>query len=250
MSNEIVPRDVRTCNTVQQFFSQQFGVIRTVEADGKVLFVASDVASALGYKNTSEAIKYHCKGVAKRYILTTGGSQEMNVIPEGDIYRLAAKSELPGADAFESWIFDEVIPAIRKTGTYTAPMSSLEIMRNMIDAQIQSEKRMDKLEAKIQAAFEKPAVVDWCKWANDKINYIVESQLLNHQKYRGDLYAELEQTARCNLEARQTQLRKRLRESGHTYKECKAVSKLHVIDADPKLRAIFEGIVKRESARC
>lgn len=137
------------------------------------------------------------------------------------------------------------------------PMSSLEIMRSMLDAQIQSENRLkslesnvDHLEAKIQIAFEKPAVLDWCKWVNDKINLIVESQLLNHQTYRGDLYKELEQTAKCNLEARQTQLRRRMRESGHTVKECKAVSKLHIIDADPKLKAIFEGIVKRESARC
>ena len=119
----------------------------------------------------------------------------------------------------------------------------------MLDAQIQSEKRLDHLEAKIQVAFEKPFIADWCKWANDKINQIVESQLLSHQAYRGDLYKELEQTARCNLEARQTQLRRRMREGGHTYKECKAVSKLHVIEVDPKLRAIFENIVKRESAR-
>ena len=74
-----------------------------------------------------------------------------------------------------------------------------------------------------------------------EVDYFVET--------RGDLYAELEQTARCNLEARQTQLRRRMREAGHTYKECKAVSKLHVIDADVKLKAIFENIVKRESAR-
>jgi phage anti-repressor protein len=130
------------------------------------------------------------------------------------------------------------------------PMSPLEIMRSMLDAQINSEKRIDHLEAKIQVAFEKPMLVDWSKWANDKINIIIESEGLNHQKYRGDLYAELEQTARCNLEARQTQLRRRMRESGHTVKECKDISKLHIINADPKLRSIFETIVRRESARC
>lgn len=66
------------------------------------------------------AIASHCKGALKRGILTNGGEQEMLFIPEGDIYRLAAKSELPGAEAFESWIFDEVLPSIHRTGGYIA----------------------------------------------------------------------------------------------------------------------------------
>jgi hypothetical protein len=106
-----------------------------------------------------------------------------------------------------------------------------------------------RLESKIQTAFEIPAVVDWCRWINDKINAIVMSVGLNHQTYRGDLYTELDQTAHCNLTARQTQLRRRMKEAGHTAKECLSVSKLHVINNDPKLKSIFESIVKRESAR-
>ena len=61
----------------------------------------------------------------KRDTPTISGSQEMNFIPEGDIYRLAAKSELPGADRFERWIFDEVLPSLRRTGTYTLPEAHL-----------------------------------------------------------------------------------------------------------------------------
>lgn len=78
---------------------------------------------------------HHCKGVTKRSVLTRGGNQEINFIPEGDIYRLAAKSELPGADEFESWIFDEVIPSIRKHGGYIAnqeKLSSEEILANAV----------------------------------------------------------------------------------------------------------------------
>ena len=109
-------------NNLPQIFSNpKFGEIRTIDIEGKIYFVASDIAKALGYQNTSEAIKYHCKGVAKCYIPTNGGNQEMNIIPEGDIYRLAAKSELPGAEEFESWIFDEVIPAVFKHGAYMTP---------------------------------------------------------------------------------------------------------------------------------
>jgi prophage antirepressor-like protein len=113
---------------IQIFKNSRFGEVRVTDIDGKTCFAGNDVAKALGYKNPGEAINDHCKGIAKRYILTNGGKQEMNVIPEGDIYRLAAKSELPGAEEFESWIFDEVLPSINRTGAYIArkPLSVSE----------------------------------------------------------------------------------------------------------------------------
>ena len=111
-------------NELQIFSNKQFGEIRTIEIEAKIYFVASDVARALGYKNTRDAILKHCKGVVKRDIPTNGGKQLMNVIPEGDLYRLVTHSELPSAEKFESWIFDEVLPTIRKTGTYSIKQES------------------------------------------------------------------------------------------------------------------------------
>lgn len=108
-------------NELQIFNSSQFGEVRTIQEADKVLFCGSDVAKALGYAKPQNAIAAHCKGALKRGIPTAGGKQTMLFIPEGDIYRLAAKSELPGAEAFESWIFDEVLPSIRKTGEYATP---------------------------------------------------------------------------------------------------------------------------------
>lgn len=109
-------------NKLMIFDNPEFGEIRTIEEDGKVLFCGSDVAKALGYKNPTKAIADHCKGtVERRTNDSLGRQQNMKFIPEGDIYRLAAKSELPGADKFESWIFDEVIPSIRRRGVYMTP---------------------------------------------------------------------------------------------------------------------------------
>lgn len=105
-------------NELQIFKNEKFGEIRTVKENGKVLFCGSDVAKALGYSNPRDALIRHCKGVVKCDTPTTSGKQEMSFITEGDIYRLAAKSKLPGADEFESWIFDQVLPSIRKTGGY------------------------------------------------------------------------------------------------------------------------------------
>lgn len=123
---------------LQIFENPAFGEVRTIEEDGKVLFCGKDIAAALGYSNTRDALSRHCKGVVKRDTLTPGGMQAVAFIPEGDIYRLAAKSELPGAEKFESWIFDEVLPAIRKHGEYKHPRKamtdyqkeSLEIRKN------------------------------------------------------------------------------------------------------------------------
>lgn len=106
---------------IQIFKNEQFGQIRTIDENGKVLFCAKDVAVSLSYKDPTNAIKQHCRGVVKRHLIDELGRKQLaNFIPEGDIYRLAAKSELPGADAFESWIFDEVLPSIRKTGEYVS----------------------------------------------------------------------------------------------------------------------------------
>lgn len=103
---------------LQVFKSNEFGAVRTIEINNKPYFCGSDVAKALGYAIPSKAINTHCKGVSKMEVPTKGGVQEMLFISEGDVYRLIAKSKLPSAEKFESWVFDEVLPSIRKHGTY------------------------------------------------------------------------------------------------------------------------------------
>lgn len=112
-------------NELQIFNSPEFGDIRTVEIDGKPYFVANDVARALGYVETAKAIRTHCKGVSEMDIPSKGGIQCMKVIPEGDIYRLIVRSKLPSAEKFETWVFDEVIPSIRKNGGYIVGQETL-----------------------------------------------------------------------------------------------------------------------------
>ena len=107
-------------NEMMIFKSEEFGEIRTITENDKVLFCGSDTAKALGYKRPNEAISAHCKGTVKRRTLTNGGIQALLFITEGDVYRLIAHSRLPSAERFESWIFDEVLPTIRKTGGYVA----------------------------------------------------------------------------------------------------------------------------------
>ena len=108
------------------FDSMEFGSLRTIEKDREILFCASDVATALGYSNISDAISRHCRSVVKHDTVTTqGNSTAMNFIKEGDVFRLITRSKLPAAEKFEIWVFDTVLPQIRKTGGFI-PMSETD----------------------------------------------------------------------------------------------------------------------------
>ena len=119
------------------FTNDRFGNVRVVMKDDKPYFVGKDVAICLGYVNTVDALKKHCKGVAKCYVPTKGGTQLMSVIPEGDIYRLVFGSELPNAVEFQDWVCDEVLPSIREKGYYSiAPIQDkrASLLMSIIDA--------------------------------------------------------------------------------------------------------------------
>lgn len=103
------------------FNNELFGEIRTVRIENEPYFVATDIAKALEYKDTTNAIKQHCKWVVKHHIphpQSKTKTLEVNIIPEGDMYRLITNSELPSAEKFERWVFDEVLPSIREHGAY------------------------------------------------------------------------------------------------------------------------------------
>lgn len=115
-------------NTAVVPFYFQDQEVRTVILDGEHYWVAKDVADILGYQNTNDAIAKHCKGVAKRYPLqTAGGVQDVRIIHEPDLYRLIVGSKLPAAQKFERWVFEEVLPTLRKTGSYGMSQTTQEL---------------------------------------------------------------------------------------------------------------------------
>ena len=107
-------------NELKIFKNPEFGQLRMIFIDGKQYFMASDVAKALGYVRPNDAVSQHCRATVKHSIPISGKEQEVNFIPEGDVYRLIIRSKLPKAEEFERWVFDEVLPTIRKQGYYTA----------------------------------------------------------------------------------------------------------------------------------
>lgn len=101
-----------------EIFKKDNWKIRSMIIDGKPYFVGNDVARNLGYKSPGDAVTYHCKGIYKINIPSKGGNQETRMISEFDLYRLIMKSKLKTAEKFQDWVFEEVLPSIRKYGMY------------------------------------------------------------------------------------------------------------------------------------
>lgn len=110
-------------NQLKTFNHQQFGNLEVLIINEKEYFPATEVATKLGYADPYKAIKQHTKekGWVNHLVLTNGGRQNKRFIDEGNLYRLITHSKLPQAEKFESWVFDEVLPAIRKHGAYMTP---------------------------------------------------------------------------------------------------------------------------------
>ncbi|MBD5637580.1 phage antirepressor KilAC domain-containing protein [Clostridium botulinum] len=151
---------------IQIFKNSEFGTVRTIEENGKVIFCGTDIASSLGYTNPQKAIKDHCRedGVTFRSVIDNiGRTQQAKFIDEGNLYRLIAHSKLPSAERFEGWVFDEVLPMIRKHGAYITTQKMEEIM-NDPDSWIKlltalKAEREEKESLKVQVTADKPKVV-------------------------------------------------------------------------------------------
>lgn len=124
-------------NKVKIFNSEEFGDVRTVTINGDPWFVGKDVAAALGFTNPRDAISTHVfdedKGVES--IDTLGGKQKMTVINESGLYALVFGSRLKSAQRFKHWVTSEVLPAIRKTGSYQAPQGKELLALAVLEAQ-------------------------------------------------------------------------------------------------------------------
>ena len=119
-------------NRLTIFSNEEFGTIRAIEKDGEPWFVGKDVAEALGFSNTRDAIKRHVddddKGVTKHD--TLGGKQDLAVINESGVYALIFGSKLPRAKEFKHWVTSEVLPSIRKYGVYMTDSKAYDLLHN------------------------------------------------------------------------------------------------------------------------
>lgn len=155
-------------NQLQVFTNEEFGSVRTVTIDDEPWFVGKDAASALGYKDTSDALKKHVDSDDKlsRRFADSGQNRDMYIINESGLYSLILSSKLPSAKKFKHWITTEVIPSIRKHGVYMtdnlldAVLDNPEVMREVIERLKADKNKNAELERQLRAALPKAVYFD------------------------------------------------------------------------------------------
>lgn len=242
-----------------QVFRYQGNEVRTVEVNGEPWFVLKDVCAVLGIGNSRmvfDRLDSDEKGVSQ--IDTPGGLQNVNIVNESGLYNVLLRSDKPEAKPLRKWVTSEVLPSIRKTGSYNQkPLSPVEMFAMQAQINLEQERRLKAVEQKqavldgVMDVMAAPMLAEdgWQEKAQKAINTAVERFQTNHQTFRAELYEDVERVGHVDLETRQTRLRKRMKNAGATATECKGVSKLHVIARDLKLRPVFETLLKQKVIR-
>lgn len=149
-------------NELQIFQNKEFGEVRSLVINNEPWFVGKDVAEALGYKNSKNAVPTHVDEEDKlsTQIEYTGQKRNVTVINESGLYSLILSSKLPNAKKFKRWVTSEVLPTLRKTGSYTkVPTDPRELLMLTIKAHEQTTQRVDVLEEKV-SSLEKSTTID------------------------------------------------------------------------------------------
>lgn len=180
-----------------------FGKVRMFVQDGKTWFCGTDIATSLGYSNSRDAIARHCKSngvVIHDVIDSLGRTQQMKFINEGNIYRLTAKSQMPKADEFESWIFDDVVPSVINTGSYSI-QSQYNISQSFSEAlqlaadqakQIEEQQKViEQKDAKIAKIQPKADFADAAFEVEGKVDIGMSAKILNLGFGRNTLFDKL-----------------------------------------------------------
>ena len=154
---------------LQVFNSTEFGSVRTAIVNGEVMFVGKDVADILGYQNGSRDITRHVDEEDRHKVMLFDGNQDKEtiIINESGLYSLILSSKMPNARKFKRWVTSEVLPAIRKTGSYQKPMSQVEMMRIQLGMIDNHEERIAELEQNMTIDYAQQQAL------GEAVNYVV-----------------------------------------------------------------------------
>lgn len=242
-------------NELTVFQNPEFGEVRTLERDGEPWFSLRDICNALHIGNVTDTTN-RLDGDefdSIEVVNSIGRTQKMVFINESGLYSVIMRSDKPEAKKFRKWVTSEVLPAIRKTGSYQAkPMSIAENLAAQAQLLVEQEKRIARIEQRVDhalTAIARPQADNWIADMKDSIHAYCEAKGLSETAGRGRLYAALDSEANCNTDRRLSELRRRQKKAGVRYKDYMALTKLDAIAADKQLRVAFEGIVARETAR-
>lgn len=247
-----------------QVWNYESSEIRTVQVNGEVMFVGKDVADILGYQNGSRDINRHVEEEDRCKIMIFDGRQDKEtiVINESGLYSLILSSNLPNAKQFKRWVTSEVLPSIRKHGSYSvqsqfADLSpQLQVLIQMETRQKQIEARQAEqatalagLEQKLQNTCEVIAL-DKTAWRKDSEHLINKIARATGDGYGGirlvyeEIYRSIESRAGVSLNTRLTNKRNRMAGEGVCKSKRDRLTRVDIIAEDKKLIEIYVAIVK------
>ncbi|MCY8409014.1 Bro-N domain-containing protein [Bacillus haynesii] len=239
-------------NELQKVFNYQDQQVRTVVKDGEPWFVAKDVCDVLGITDARKSVNLLDEDERNSVPITDslGRDQETFIINEPGLYSLILRSRKPEAKQFKRWITHEVIPTIRKTGSYQMeqPKTPLEVLQGTINQLVEHDKRMNQLEGQVNNISNIVSMnnVGW----REKINVILKRIAKNWtgvEPYRSVVnlsYERLEQRAGCKLDIRLNNRKERALSQGMSKTYVKKINKLDVIAEEKRLVEIYIQIVK------
>ena len=239
-----------------QIFDFEGNEVRVFKKGDELWWVLKDVCEILdivNIQNVAARLDDDEKGI--HIMDTLGGPQKTTIINESGLYSVILLSRKPKAKRFKKWVTSEVLPSIRKTGSYSLQqLSPLEIMRNMLDEMIDHDKKIQELQRKAEAHEEKvnkiqkamsPLEKDesWRKWVNNAVRSISFKDHI-YQSTWGRLYEVLEERAHCDLSTRLQNLKERAKAHGLAQSKVNLLNNLDVIENDPRLKEIFTAIIR------
>ena len=181
-----------------QVFNFEELPVRTLTVNEEPCFVGKDVADILGYKRTADAIREHVdaedKGVGK--IQTPGGMQNVTLINESGLYSLIFSSKLESAKRFKRWVTSEVLPTLRKTGTYQVPSDPMQALKLMFKATEQTKEEIATVKADVIDLKEnqKLDTGDYnllSRTINQRVAHIQKIHAITNQKQRSELFRDI-----------------------------------------------------------
>ena len=238
---------------IQIFNNPEFGSIRTVDQNGEPWFVGKDVAQALGYgegKSLANAVANHVDDVDKGVteMMTPGGIQKMVVINESGLYSLIFGSKLEGAVRFKRWVTSEVLPTLRKTGSYSVVSTSnqlqdlspeLQYLIKLERQQNQQARKIEQLAESFEAtrnAFSLSSGPDWKKACQNVISSIAMKRGGTDDDFESvwnEIYESMERRG-FNLELRVSNAKSRAMKNGICKSDVRKISKAKIIEAGGK----------------
>jgi prophage antirepressor-like protein len=253
-------------NQMQIFKNSDFGEVRTVTVDNEPWFVGKDIADALGYERSDNAIRTHVDDEDKlmHQIDASGQARNMYIVNESGMYSLILSSKLPNAKQFKRWVTSEVIPQIRKNGSYMPDASALSpelalmnvlvvqmnqeaLNRQKLQSQVnQTTEMLEETREEIQAIRDAIVINPKAEWRKETGNIlnIIGKNLGDYSAPRREAYEALKDRARCKPDILINNLKKRALGNGMQPSRVDNINILDVLENDIRLREIYISIVK------